>query len=672
MTKRIDQGQQADLVEQEERYRGLLETAFEGIAIYHDGEIIDANTGLARMFGYTLPELIGMPVMAFIAEEAQDQILRDVEANGERSYETLAIRQDGTTFHIELVLRQITYRGRQVRGVAVRDITERKQMEEALRESEEQHRTLIETSPDGIMLLDLDTAILMVNPALLKLHGCDSADELAGQKAIDLIAPEEIPRALASLSTFVSERVLRGEEYNLLRKDGTIYPAEVSATLIVDAHQDPKAILAVVRDMSERRRMEKTVQRRNRELELLNDAGQALNASLDLEQVLDTTLDRVCVLLDVEACSVWLIEPETGVLVCRSATGPHGPVVLGWRLRPGEGLAGWVAQTGESLVVDDAQTDERHFRDVEQQTGTLLRSIISIPMRIKEDLVGVLQVLHADANRFQPSDLVLVESLATSAAIALENARLYKNLRLRMEELKNTQAQLIQSAKMAAIGELAAGVAHELNTPLTSVMGYSELLLEHVVPDDPDRKKLEIIVRQSCQARDIVRSLLSFSRQDAFHREMVNLNQVIEETMMLLRSRMQSHGVNLVEQLAPDLPPLLMDMSRMKQVFLNLITNALQAMPGEGTLTIRTERNENKVVAHIRDTGEGISEENLPRIFEPFFTTKPVGQGAGLGLAVSLGIVQEHGGQVQVDSHVGEGSTFTVWLPLETEAIKTA
>jgi signal transduction histidine kinase len=417
--------------------------------------------------------------------------------------------------------------------------------------------------------------------------------------------------------------------------------------------------------------MEEAVRRHNRDLRLLNDAGQALNTSLNLEQVLDTTLDRVCGLLDVEACSVWLIEPETGELVCRSATGPHGPLVLDWRLQPGEGLAGWVAQSGEPLVVADAQTDERHFRDVEEQTGTLLRSIISIPMRIKQDLVGVLQVLHADADRFQPTDLVLVESLATSAAIALENARLYENLQLRMKELENTQVQLVQSAKMAAIGELAAGVAHELNTPLASVMGYSELLLERAVPDDPDRKKLEIIVRQSCQARDIVRSLLSFSQQDEFNREVADLNQVIKETLMLLRSQLQSNGIALEEQFDPDLPSLLLDTGRMKQVILNLITNALQAMPGEGTLTVCTEQNQSKVAVRIGDTGEGISEENLSRVFEPFFSTKPVGQGTGLGLAVSLGIVQDHGGQIEVDSQVGEGSTFTVWLPMEAEPAET-
>jgi PAS domain S-box-containing protein len=549
---------------------------------------------------------------------------------------------------------------------------QRRRTEEALRESEEQYRRLIETSPDGILLTDLNATILTVNREAVELFGCDSAEELLGRNALELVAPDEHQRAVEALQSFLETRAIRSNEYKLLRKDASLYLAEVNASLVVDTHDNPRAIVIVVRDITNRRHMERAMQQRHRELELLNLAGQALNASLDLDQVLSTTLDRACDLMEVFACSVWLIDPETGDLVCRCATGPHTNIVQGWRMAPGEGVVGWVAQSGESLVVDDMLTEERHFRDVERQTGLVLRSAVSVPLRIKENVIGTLQVLDPEVGRFKTTDLMLVESLASSAAIALENARLYEDLQQRMKELREAQAQLVQSAKMAAVGELAAGVAHEINTPLTSVLGYSELLLEHLPPDDPNQKRLATVVRQAGQARDVVGHLLEFSRQTRPHREQVSLNLVVQETLMLARQQMKNRRIAIEEEYAGALPPLQLDVPRMKQAFLNLVTNSLQAMPHGGTLGVRSEWVGDEVAVQITDTGSGIAADDLPRIFEPFFTTRPVGQGAGLGLSVSLGIVEEHGGRIEVESELGKGSTFTVWLPMRAAPIETA
>jgi two-component system NtrC family sensor kinase len=281
-------------------------------------------------------------------------------------------------------------------------------------------------------------------------------------------------------------------------------------------------------------------------------------------------------------------------------------------------------------------------------------------------------VLDPEVGRFKTTDLMLVESLASSAAIALENARLYEDLQQRMKELREAQAQLVQSAKMAAVGELAAGVAHEINTPLTSVLGYSELLLEHLPPDDPNQKRLATVVRQAGQARDVVGHLLEFSRQTRPHREQVSLNLVVQETLMLARQQMKNRRIAIEEEYAGALPPLQLDVPRMKQAFLNLVTNSLQAMPHGGTLGVRSEWVGDEVAVQITDTGSGIAADDLPRIFEPFFTTRPVGQGAGLGLSVSLGIVEEHGGRIEVESELGKGSTFTVWLPMRAAPIETA
>ncbi|RPI53388.1 MAG: histidine kinase, partial [Chloroflexi bacterium] len=195
--------------------------------------------------------------------------------------------------------------------------------------------------------------------------------------------------------------------------------------------------------------------------------------------------------------------------------------------------------------------------------------------------------------------------------------------------------------------------------------GYSEMLLEHAASDARARPRLEAIGRQAAKARDIVRSLLDFARQNDYLADRADLNELLQESLLLVRQRLENHGITIREQYEPGLPRPVVDVSRMKQVFLNLCINALQAMPLGGTLTVRSVRSGTGVAAFFVDTGEGIPAENLARIFEPFFTTRPVDEGTGLGLSVSLGIVQAHGGRIEVQSEVGSGSTFVVWLPLE-------
>jgi two-component system NtrC family sensor kinase len=262
----------------------------------------------------------------------------------------------------------------------------------------------------------------------------------------------------------------------------------------------------------------------------------------------------------------------------------------------------------------------------------------------------------------QPSlSIEALQILAYIAAAALRR----KQMEGTMQELREAQANLIQAAKMAAIGELAAGVAHQINTPLTSVLGFSELLLERTAEDDPAQEQLEAIVRQAGRAHDTVRGLLDFSRQAGSHPEPADINHILQETLALVRRRLELQGIELQESYAGGLPDLVVDIPRLKQAFLNVITNALYAMPEAGTLSIRTEQVAGEVRVHISDTGAGIPEEDLARIFEPFFTTKPAGEGVGLGLSVGLGIVQDHGGRIQVESRQNQGTTVTILLPVD-------
>jgi PAS domain S-box-containing protein len=540
----------------------------------------------------------------------------------------------------------------------------RRRAEVALRESEEQYRQLVETLPDGILSMDMDARILTTNQEFLNLCGVENGEELLGKSALDLLVPGEQDRAATWFEQLLEFRTLRDHEYQVRRQNRTTFPAEVRASLVLDAGDQATGIIGVVRDVTARKHMEMEMEQRTRRLEALYRASQVLNA-LNIDQVVVTALEEVRALLDVTAYSMWMVDAGGSQLVCRHTAGQAGEIRQLWRLGVHEGFAGWVVRHGQSLIVPDARADGRFVPEIEQAAGVEVRSVLSVPLQRQQKVLGVLQLLDAEPGRFTPSDRMLVESLAPAVAIALENAHLYEDLHIRVEELQHTQMRLIESSKMAAVGELAAGVAHELNNPLTAVLGFSDLLLEQSPADDPNRPRLEAIARQARRMRDIVQNLLSFSRQTDFHLEPVDLNQVLHEALGLIRLRLKLGGIAIKERYAPDLPPILVDPGRMKQVFLNLVTNALQAMPLGGTLTISSELAGQEIVVSITDTGEGISPEHLPRIFEPFFTTKSVGNGSGLGLPVSLGIVQEHGGCIQVESTEGQGSLFTVHLPVD-------
>ena len=237
----------------------------------------------------------------------------------------------------------------------------------------------------------------------------------------------------------------------------------------------------------------------------------------------------------------------------------------------------------------------------------------------------------------------------------------------RIEAQRSAETRLLQAAKLAAVGEMAAGVAHELNNPLTTVTGFVELALEDLTPESTSRPDLELVLREARRARDVVRRLLDFARQTESNRTRADLTEVLVDVIELTNHLIHTSGVQLETNFPTTLPWVSIDRNQMKQVFLNLIHNALQAMPMGGVLTVhacedlRDNRSWVKVI--VRDTGEGILPEHKERLFEPFFTTKSDQGGTGLGLSVTYGIVTDHGGRIDVESESGKGSSFIVWLP---------
>jgi len=416
----------------------------------------------------------------------------------------------------------------------------------------------------------------------------------------------------------------------------------------------------------ENARLYEETQQRLRSTETLLAVSQAVGSTLDPTETLRRVAREAGQALGADAVGAYLADPERTYL--RPIAGYHVPkeMTQSFMTAPipleGHKLLQEAWSTGEARYASDVENDPRVNRETVARFPH--RSMLFVPMTVKGEPIGGLFLLWFSRPRqFSPEEVRLVEGISRQAALGIENARLYEGVKRHLNELQQTQAQLIQSAKLAAIGELAANVAHEINNPLTAVLGFASYLAEQIASGQPMREELDLIQEEAGRARDIVRDLLDFSRQHDFAAEPTDLNLVLRQTLAMVRRQRVVDNITFSEHYAPELPLAEVDVSRLKQVFLNIVNNALYAMSDVGGLTVRTSAADSQVLVEFTDTGSGIAAEHLDRIFDPFFTTKPDVSGTGLGLSVSLGIVQSHGGTIEAKSEVGRGSTFTVKLP---------
>jgi signal transduction histidine kinase len=428
-------------------------------------------------------------------------------------------------------------------------------------------------------------------------------------------------------------------------------------------------------------RLREEAEGRARNLGLIHEVVQQVIGLTDPREVAVITADLVARYFAYELAAVFLAD-EDGKLTI-SGFGGASQNVVKRAMKSFEypvigGITGHVFETGDSVVVNDVLLDDRYRSIKGWQAG----SEMCVAIRDGLKILGILDVESSSRNAFTTNDFMALESLAGILASVITSADQYQRLEVtisqlrsmqvelneRMEAQRSAENRLVQAAKLAAVGEMAAGIAHELNNPLTSVMGFAELALEDIPEGSTTRKDLEMVVRESVRARDVVRRLLDFARQSESTRSSSSLNQVVEDVVALSRHLIHTNGVELTLHLDNSLPWVTMDANQIKQVLLNLVHNALQAMPGGGSMEITTNSSpregSNGVMVSVCDTGVGISQGNQSRIFEPFFTTKGDKGGTGLGLSVTYGIVTDHGGQIDVESQPGKGSLFKVWLPL--------
>ncbi|MHB1389746.1 MAG: ATP-binding protein [Thermoleophilia bacterium] len=637
---------------------------------------------------------------------------------------------------------------------------------------------------DMIFVIGSNGCFQFISGNSRKVLGFDP-DALMGRQFSDLVAAGSVATAVSNF-----EKIMWGDDVSAYELEVTDAGNEIRCIEIASTpFREGDRVIAqvgVAREVTERKRLEKHIQERNRELAALNQVAHAVGQSLALDQVLGGALQLIINLLSADRGWVHLYDPETDELALQvwKGVGQVADIVKSsGRLKMGEGFTGLVASRNSSMF---ANVDDLEDGRAEAFSRAGFESVAAVPMTVVGRLVGVLGVASQERDHFSKADLDLLRVASSQVAMSVENATLFENLKnktaeleaqnqelaeatgrignlittaersrsfavrydnsslvqcwevkncsyaecpsyesrnlrcwqvagthcggevqgvfaqkfgkceqcdvyklartdriaalgetfnnmmammeQKAEEQQQLQEQLLQSTKLAAIGELAANIAHEINNPLTGVLGFAALLRRDCPADDPKARGLEIIENETLRARDIVRNLLDFARQDGLNKRKVAIREVVEDTLPLLRKQAELSNVVVRLKCSDDVPVVYVDVNQMKQVFINILNNALHAMPAGGAITIdvhaqKPDGHKPLVEVSFTDTGSGIAADKLERVFDPFFTSKAAGEGTGLGLSVSQRIVEEHGGAIEVRSTQGVGSTFTIKLP---------
>ncbi|MGA9351587.1 MAG: GAF domain-containing protein [Anaerolineae bacterium] len=434
----------------------------------------------------------------------------------------------------------------------------------------------------------------------------------------------------------------------------------------------------------ENAKLYENVERSLEQLTALRQTSLDITARLDTTALLEAILRRATELLKAQGGGIYLNDPARQELTVAVDHG-LGRSVVGTTLKLGEGMAGRVAQTGEPMIVDDYRTWAGRSGKYAED---LFTAVIEVPLKWQDQVIGVLVIVDGVEKRaFTEDDAQLLSLFADQAAIAIENARLYEAsqrelaerkraegalkeysgrleemVEERTKELQDAQAKLIQSEKLAATGRLAASVAHEINNPLQGISNYLAVISQRVAEDHPLREDLEMVKLGFDRITEIVRRLRAFYRPAEEGMEPTDINGVVERILALLGHQLSLGKVEVKRELAEQELRVLGSVGQLEQVLVNLVVNAQEAMPQGGELIVRTALRDDMVQLQVSDTGRGMGEEEMSRLFKPFYGGRE-SKGLGLGLWISHNIVEAHGGHIEVESQVGQGTTFTVSLP---------
>lgn len=429
-------------------------------------------------------------------------------------------------------------------------------------------------------------------------------------------------------------------------------------------------------EITDRKRVEAILQQRNDELLLLNRLSHLFSSSLELESVLEIALKEVQRLLDVDSTSFWLIDSNTRELVCQQIIGPGSEQLNGLRLPPGQGITGWVAEHGERVLSADILADQRHYTTDGAALDTSVRSMLSIPLRVKEDVIGVLNLVDPRVNRFTQQDVRFSELIAGTAARAIENARLYSLAQQELAERKRAEKALQkanQELKLAneSKDKFFSIISHDLRAPFNALLGYTRLLVEQF--ENYSQSKvyhfLERIHTSAERLYALIENLLTWSRLQRgvmeYEPELLDLYDVINDTIEIFLTRAEQKQIHLQSTVTENTIASA-DEHMLETILRNLISNALKFTESGGTVTISTQKRDDTIEIGVTDTGCGIppsDQRKLFRIDQQYSQTGTAGEsGTGLGLILCQELIERHGGKIWVESTPGKGTTFRFTL----------
>ena len=415
------------------------------------------------------------------------------------------------------------------------------------------------------------------------------------------------------------------------------------------------------------------------------ELGFLINSTLDLDEVLYLIMTYADLVTSSMASTLMLYDKETHELVFSFPTGLKAKKIKDVRIPEGTGIVGWVAQHQEYALVKDTQKDPRFYAGIDTVTGCETKSLLCVPMKSKNNFIGVLEVINkTNGSDFTENDALLLSIFAQQAAMAIEKARLFTALEERLKQEKTMQAELARAEKLHVIGTLAGGIAHDFNNILFPIIGHTEMLLSDTPEDSPSKRSLNEIYSSSLRAKDLVKQILTFSRQESSELQLMKMQPIIKEALKLIRSTIPS-TIEIKHDIQTDCGVVKADPTQIHQIVMNLATNAYHAMEktgGELKVSLKNVELGNYdvitpdmipgeyVCLTVSDTGTGIDKVITEKIFDPFFTTKAIGKGTGMGLSVIHGIVIRMGGAIQVHSKPGKGAQFQVYLPAEKSLLE--
>ncbi|MEE8372787.1 MAG: PAS domain S-box protein, partial [Dehalococcoidia bacterium] len=615
---------EADLLREKSFLEGLVSSLpglFYLYLISGKGGFVRWNKNLETVSGYSSDEIRGADYLEFVASDDHEKMLGAAQRildEGYASVEAELLTKDGRKIpHLFMGAPVTIENDEYIIGLAL-NVTESKRAEAGLKESEERFRATVEAIPVPVMISrKSDGTILFGNEHLGLLLGATSGTGV-GRKTTDFF--DDLADRQAIRDTLQRDGYLSDYEFRIKRADGSMRWAVTSSQPLM--YQGEEAYLSGFCDVTERKQSEEALR----------------ESEHRYRHLVEQASDGIAIIQDAVVKYV----------------NPGAATAMGC---PAEDIVG----TPISDFIHPDELSKMADRYRRRMAGEPVESVFeSVIIRKDGSAVDVEASAALTTYQGRPADLVILRDITARKSAEQE--------KLRTEE----QRQL--TARLATVGQLAAGVAHELNNPLAAVQGFAQLLADRKDLEDSVRDDVEQIFNEAKRATRITANLLSFARKHRPEKRLTCINDVIEKSLELHAYRMRVNNVDVQTELDTGLPATMVDFHQMQQVFVNIIANADQAMTeahGKGKLAVRSQWSGDTIKVTLADDGPGIPQEDLERIFEPFYTTKEEGKGTGLGLDICHGIVEAHGGRLRATSNVGEGTTFVIEIPVVSEGQAT-